>query len=951
MLVHISRSFDIIATMKTFGCVCRDNSEALKSGNVQAANRAEVSSSMAPPLMIFPVLIVAVSGFCVMASELMAGRLFAPYFGQSAHTWAALVGATLSGCALGNAFGGWLSGRFRPGTVCAVGLVLAAAWTALLPSAAGPVAGTLAVLGLPFAASLTLAALALFLPPVFFLGWVTPSAAAAAVRAGRSGADLGALYAGSMAGSFAGSLAGGLWLPFVFPALEIFLSLAVAMLVLAPLSVLALRTRGGTPSRAVQPEFQPTLSTGEGTGIPRRTLALMLFMAGAVCMGVEMAGARLVIPALGGSHVVWGTIFATFILWMGVGGLAGGLLADRFPGPGGVSAALSSGAAAVLSALFAAFFLGGAEIVQTLPVPARLFLQASLPFAPAALALGAVSTVLLRAAVAGGANAGRCYALSALGSVAGTFLTGYVLVGAVRSAALYGALALVLLLCARAAGAYRRKGAAVKHLGARACACAGGMAIPAALLCCLSGNFLTPPAAAVREAGPVVSDRESRYGRVVVAGLRGKPSARAMFLDRIPHTVSDMASPLSLASAYTRMLACSVGALSKGRTGFSLFMVGGGGYALPRYWRASGLGTGGVVVAEIDPAVQDAAVRFLDAAPAPWMRYIAEDGRRSLDGLLRDGSRFDLAVGDTVSDVAVPYHLATREFGEKIHTLLLEDGYYLMHVLDVEDRALFLPCMLATLGEVFPHIEALCYTGVRDIRQPYILVAGNAPIPCGAILERLSSEYPDSDGRFLTDAEKRAMLARPGVIAFTDGFAPVERSVWETMAWEAARNRAAGFGREAVRLLDAGKLAEAVPLARRALEGYPEHSDALSVIRQAIVAGAFPREEGLALLEAQATRRSSQKDARAIYALALKDAGDNGRAANVWGDLARSFPRDTGLMIEWLTALACSGRGAEAETWLKERGDAELGTARADTVRAMLRDLKERERAKSPENL
>ena len=928
--------------MKTFVYAWRNNNSALKSGNLQVDDHIDVlCSSMASPLMIFPVLIVAVSGFCVMAAELMAGRLIAPHFGQSAHTWAALVGVTLSGCALGNAFGGWLSSRCRPGIVCATGLVFAAAWTTLLPSAAGPIVGALAALDLPFAASLTLAALVLFLPPVFFLGWVTPSAAAAVVRAGRSGTDLGALYAGSMAGSFAGSLAGGLWLPFAFPAPEIFLSLAMAMLVLAPLSVPALRSRGGVSSRAACPEPKPKFLV-EGGAIPRLTLALMLFVAGAVCMGAEMAGARLVIPALGGSHVVWGTIFATFILWMGVGGLAGGILADRFPGPSGVSAALSAGAPAILSALLAAFLLGRAEVAQTLSVPVRLFLQASLPFALTALVLGAISTVLLRAAVASGASAGRCYALSALGSVVGTFLTGYVLVGTVRSAALYGALALILLLCARIVGAYHRKDAAARHPAAQACTCAGVVALPVALLCCLSGSILTPPAAAVRETGPVVSDRESRYGRVVVAGLRGTPSARAMFLDRVPHTISDMASPFSLASAYTRMLACSVGALSEGRADFSLFMVGGGGYALPRYWRASGQGTGGVTVAEIDPVVQDSAVRFLDAAPAPWMRYMAEDGRRVLDSLLREGTRFDFAIGDTVSDVAVPYHLATREFSEKICALLSEKGYYLVHVLDVEDRALFLPCMLATIREAFPHVEALCYTGVRDIRQPYILIAGCTPVPCGTILERLSNEYPDSEGRFLTEAEKRAMCARPGVVAFTDGFAPVERSVWGTMAWEAARDRAAGLGREAARLWDAGRTAEAVPLAKRALKGCPEHPAALSVIRQAIAAGVFPEGEGLALLEAQAARRSTQKDARVIYALALKDVGANGRAVNVWGDLARSFPRDIGLRTEWLSALALSGRGAEADIWLKERGDVELGAARADAARAMLRDQGER---------
>ena len=41
MLVHISQRFDIINIMKTFGYVCRDNNGVLKSGNVQAATRAD----------------------------------------------------------------------------------------------------------------------------------------------------------------------------------------------------------------------------------------------------------------------------------------------------------------------------------------------------------------------------------------------------------------------------------------------------------------------------------------------------------------------------------------------------------------------------------------------------------------------------------------------------------------------------------------------------------------------------------------------------------------------------------------------------------------------------------------------------------------------------------------------------------------------------------------------
>ena len=46
---------------------------------------------------------VFISSAAVMLVELIAGRLVAPYFGQSTRTWAALTAVTLAGCTIGNA--------------------------------------------------------------------------------------------------------------------------------------------------------------------------------------------------------------------------------------------------------------------------------------------------------------------------------------------------------------------------------------------------------------------------------------------------------------------------------------------------------------------------------------------------------------------------------------------------------------------------------------------------------------------------------------------------------------------------------------------------------------------------------------------------------------------------------------------------------------------------------
>ncbi|MCR5413846.1 MAG: fused MFS/spermidine synthase, partial [Kiritimatiellae bacterium] len=166
---------------------------------------------------------VFVSGLSVMVLELVAGRLVAPYFGQSTCTWAALTGVTLAGVSLGNALGGWLSAKGRrPGMVAAVALLVGGAFCAALPYVL-PLLGSAVAVFESFEARTAVFVIAAWLPPMLALGCITPSIAAACVRPERNGRDLGLLYFASMAGSALGSVLGGLYLPFAWPANRLYL--------------------------------------------------------------------------------------------------------------------------------------------------------------------------------------------------------------------------------------------------------------------------------------------------------------------------------------------------------------------------------------------------------------------------------------------------------------------------------------------------------------------------------------------------------------------------------------------------------------------------------------------------------------------------------------------------------------------------------------------------------
>ena len=73
------------------------------------------------------------AGMSVMAVELGASRLLAPYFSSSQIVWTIIIGTILIAMALGNIFGGrWADKDPDPDRLYAR-LLIAAVWTAAIP--------------------------------------------------------------------------------------------------------------------------------------------------------------------------------------------------------------------------------------------------------------------------------------------------------------------------------------------------------------------------------------------------------------------------------------------------------------------------------------------------------------------------------------------------------------------------------------------------------------------------------------------------------------------------------------------------------------------------------------------------------------------------------------------------------------------------------------------------
>jgi predicted membrane-bound spermidine synthase len=162
----------------------------------------------------------------------------------------------------------------------------------------------------------------------------------------------------------------------------------------------------------------------------RRGLEALVFCVGAATLGAEIAAARLIAPAFGASTMVWANTIAVVLLALAVGYWGGGRLADRHP-RGSVLSAVVLAAAALLAfvPLAAVPLLGGTE--DALSELWGSLLAVLVLVAPPVLVLGTVAPWAIRLRLAAvedaGEVAGRLYALSTAGSLAGTFAAALVL--------------------------------------------------------------------------------------------------------------------------------------------------------------------------------------------------------------------------------------------------------------------------------------------------------------------------------------------------------------------------------------------------------------------------------------------------------------------------------------------------------------------------------------------
>ena len=485
----------------------------------------------------------------------------------------------------------------------------------------------------------------------------------------------------------------------------------------------------------------------------RRSVAVVAAVVGAASLGAEIAAARLLAPWFGASTIVWANTIATVLVALSGGYWLGGRLADRDPTFAGLCRLVLVAAGLMAAVPFVAepFLRVSVDALDSVEAGAFVgsLLAVLVLIAAPVLVLGCVAPYAVRLSVSAldeaGRVAGRLYAISTMGSLAGVFLSALVLIPFAGTRRTFLVFALALGLAA-ALGLRRR---------ARVLALAA------------------PALVAVLIALPTGTVKATTEGRVIWEGETDYQYARV-----VEHADGERQLELNEGQAVH-----SVYTPGKWLTGNywdePLVLPLAGRASAPRSIAILGSAAGTVARAyghyypatridavEIDPKLTEVGRELFDLR-APDLHTHAADARPWLRATHR---RFDVIFVDAYRQPYIPFYLATEEFFRLVRQRLNPGGMVIVNVGHPAGSPRLEQVLSATMGAVFGHVA-------RDPSEDVNTQVMAADVPLGAARLRAAADAGAVPRALQGVARGAAARLGPGLRGgrvYTDDVAPVE---------------------------------------------------------------------------------------------------------------------------------------------------------------------------------
>ena len=511
-------------------------------------------------------------------------------------------------------------------------------------------------------------------------------------------------------------------------------------------------------------------------------LKLVVVVSGAVLMGLELTGSRIIAAHFGSSIYVWGAIIGVFLTSLSAGYYLGGHLADRKPDFFLLNLLLLIAGAWLLTIpIYADWLCRGVRHlnpgVRSGPLLATLLL-----FGGPSVLMGMVSPFAVRLAARTvermGNLSGRLYALSTFGSIVGTMVTAYWLIPSVGVRRLMLLLGLCLLVLPFLVLPKSRRLLV--------------LALPLSIV--IAGLFLIAGGQSHLDGNQrMVYEADSAYHRIaVIDDLR--LNERYLKFNNDLETGIDLNPPYETRFTYTDSF--HLARIFQPNLKRVLIIGGGGGVGARKFVAEDPQVV--VDLVEIDPLVVELSLKYFYLRPDARLLVHTEDGRSFVRRALEKGEKYDLVVLDAYTlGAQIPFHLTTREFMEEVRGALAPGGVLLANIANALEGpgSRVMRSEYKTLGEVFTRVFLfpLRRNDERDQnkamdpirRRNIILIATNGPGDWGRESVVAAAESIQQAGPGLKKdlvAFARQFMQEPprtdDVPVLTDDYAPVDTMVF-----------------------------------------------------------------------------------------------------------------------------------------------------------------------------
>ncbi len=474
-------------------------------------------------------------------------------------------------------------------------------------------------------------------------------------------------------------------------------------------------------------------------------------------MTVELAASRIIAPYVGSSIYTWTSVIGVILLGLSAGYYIGGYFADRAYQKNIVFWVYILSSVSVAAIPFIAP-ISISLAMSSLSLPVLILLIALLLFLAPSVFLGALSPLILKRYVTSlgqvAQSAGTLSALWSVGSILGTFLTGFVFMGYIGSQETFLAIGAVIALNSLPFSKSKTE-----------------ISVAALVLAVLIFLLFFVPGAAASKLGNSIFSKDSDYYHIRVADgqFQDAGNSRILFLDFDSHSIESLSGKfLGTYPDIYPLFSVFDKSINK------IFVIGGGSYSLPKYL-SDYYPDSSITVAELDPKVVDVADRFFGLGKYNNISTLVGDGRMSLNKI---SDKYDLIFEDAFNSfISLPWHLTTEEFDQLAKSRLKKGGIYAVNFVSATDgdNGVFFQSMLKTFKSVFPNTYVFSTGELSYYPQSVVLLGINSDTHEKVDILKIEAGLL-KNGSWLADhlRDSSDFTDDKGIV-LTDNFSPVER--------------------------------------------------------------------------------------------------------------------------------------------------------------------------------